>query len=183
MRYITCRSGPTFAERHFYLVSQSRKWETIIFCQEFKFSNIRWIKEPVEGLGEWWQWRCWGEARCKGASEDAAAAAVLSTTTRDASPDRGVTIKMSRHWMRPLNTRIYAHYIPSCTPCTAPYNIHSVSGDASMHISHLFASLLRRHIWTFYSPFDTTWVVFWPPNMCMIHLRANFFFLRKQIIR
>ena len=34
--------------------------------------------------------------RCNaGASEDAAA--VLSTRTRDGSPDRGVTIKMSRH--------------------------------------------------------------------------------------
>ena len=32
--------------------------------------------------------------RCNGASEDAAA--VLSTRTRDGSPDRGVTIKMSR---------------------------------------------------------------------------------------
>ena len=161
------------------LILCHNKWKDAIF-QKWRIlkelSNIRWIKEAQEGLSVWRWWRCWGVCRCNGASEDAAG---LSTKTRDVSPDRGVTIKMSRHWMRPLNTRIYAHYIPSCTPCTAPYNIHSVSGDASMHISHLFASLLRRHIWTFYSPFDTTWVVFWPPNICMIHLRANFLLPQK----
>ena len=96
------------------------------------------------------------QMHCDGASEDAAG---LSTTTRDVSSDRGVTIKMSRHWMRPLNTRIYAHYIPSRAHCPIQYSL-CLQRDASMHISHLFASLLRRHIWTFSSPFDTAWVVF-----------------------
>ena len=61
-----------------------------------------------------------------------------------------VTIKMSRQWMRAINTRIYArHYIAPLPHC-ASYNIHSVS----LHIPHLFATLLLRHIWTFSSSFD-----------------------------
>ena len=61
-----------------------------------------------------------------------------------------VTIKMSRQWMCAINTRIYArHYIAPLPHC-ASYNIHSVS----LHIPHLFATLLLRHIWTFSSSFD-----------------------------
>ena len=112
--------------------------------------NMRWIKKcEMQILRR-------RQMHCDGASEDAAG---LSTTTRDVSSDRGVTIKMSRHWMRPLNTRIYAHYIPSRAHCPIQYSL-CLQRDASMHISHLFASLLRRHIWTFSSPFDTAWVVF-----------------------
>ena len=49
----------------------------------------------------------------------------------------GVTIKMSRHWMRLLNTRIYAaHYIPSRAHC--PYNIHSVSSKMPQCTSHTY---------------------------------------------
>ena len=74
------------------------------------------------------------QMHCNGASEDAP---VLSTTTRDVSSDRGVTIKMSRHWMRPLNTRIYTRTI-SHLAHTAPYNIHSVSSAMPLCTSHTY---------------------------------------------
>ena len=108
-----------------------------------------------EGVFEWLRWRFWRVCSC--ASEDAV---VLSTKTRDGSPDRGVTIKMSRHWMRPLNTRIYARYIPSRTHCFIQYSLWL---DA--HLPLIFPSLLRRHIWNFSSPFDPAGVLFASKHM------------------
>ena len=71
-----------------------------------------------------------------GASEDAAG---LSTKTRDVRVDRGVTIKMSRHWMRLLNTRIYALTIShlSCTHCALSHTIFTLSHLARCLYAHL----------------------------------------------
>ena len=128
---------------------------------------IRWIRESAEGLSVWQRWRFWGEGRSKVQWCIRRCSSSLVKEDTRWEPWQGCHYKDEPPVnARALNTRIYAHYIPSSTHCPIQYSL-CLCWCLYAHPTLICQFIAATHF-NFFFTFWYSVGCFLPPNICLI---------------